>query len=73
MDVTPPCDLCSRNAGEYRITRSCCALRLVRSTPRGKHRKATWAHLASSLTDEQWQALRRDAEAAGLLQSKPVK
>lgn len=52
------------------VNRTCCALRLVRSTPRGKHRTGMWNHLAASLTEEQWQALRAAAESAGLLKAK---
>jgi hypothetical protein len=63
------CDLCAANRGEYLITRTCCALRLVRSTPRGDARKATLAHIASSLDAEAWTAFRVEAQRAGLLKA----
>lgn len=52
------CDLCEQRSGLYIITRTCCAMRLLRTTPQHGARKAMWQHLRLSLTVEQWEALR---------------
>lgn len=63
------CELCEQRSGLYIVTRTCCAIRLLHTTPQHGARKAMWQHLRLSLTAEQWEALRAawKAEEPGTL------
>jgi hypothetical protein len=52
------CALCAAGGGLYLVSRTCCAMRLLHSTPKHGARQAMWLHLKMSLTAEQWESLR---------------
>lgn len=66
------CELCAKQSGHFDLSRLCCALRLLESTPPGDQRRAMAAHLAMTLSDEAWTALKGAAIDRGLVRTKVV-
>lgn len=52
------CELCATRSGIHLVSRTCCAIRLLRATPKHGARQAMWHHLQRSLSIEQWEELR---------------
>lgn len=70
FDAAQQCELCAKPRGEYRLSRICCCVRLLRTAQPGGPRRAMYAHLLACCTDEQIAAVREAAEREGLTRAE---